>query len=67
MFLKVGKCPECEQLRRENVYLRKLVDNLLASRGIKPVENPADITPDDPEEIRRQEIEKRGGKIYGEG
>jgi len=67
MFFKVGKCPECEQLRRENVYLRKLVDNLLAARGISPVEKPVEVVPDDREEIRRQEIEKRGGRIYGEG
>jgi len=67
MFFKIGRCSECAQLRGENAYLRRLVDNLLASKGVSPVEKSVETIPDDPEEIRRQEIAKRGGQVYGEG
>ena len=67
MFFKIGRCPECERLRDENAYLRKLVDNLLIAHGVTPVEKKEIVLPDDPEEIRRREIEARGGIVCGEG
>lgn len=54
-------------MRNENAYLRKLVDNLLIAHGVTPVEKKEIVLPDDPEEIRRREIEARGGIVCGEG
>lgn len=61
-----GKCKECEGLKRENEYLKTLVDKLLMSQGVQPVspqsETLLDDTDDDKEERARKE---KGLMQYG--
>jgi len=61
-----GKCKVCERLRAENEYLKKLIDNLLSSKGISPVtmeEIPLEETEEDKAE--RANVEK-GVIKYGD-
>ena len=61
-----GKCKVCERLKAENEYLKKLVDNLLSSKGISPItqeEIPLEETEEDKAE--RANVEK-GVIKYGD-
>jgi len=61
------KCETCERLKAENEYLKKLIDNLLMSRGVNPViPNEETILEETEEEKKDRALSEKGVLRYGE-
>lgn len=60
------KCKTCEALRKENDYLKKLVDSLLIKKGVQPVYESDDMQLDETEDEKMaRALKERGAIQYG--
>ena len=62
MFKLFGRCQSCDELQKQNEYLRKLCDNLLSARGINPV-TPAPALDDDTDDDKADRALRESGAI----
>ncbi len=59
-------CKVCAQLKEENAYLKKLVDNLFQSKGVAPVDNQPGIVEESENEKLDRALAERGAIKYGD-
>jgi len=62
--MKFGSCKVCEHLKRENEYLKTLIDRLLVKQNLAPItQNPPK---EEKEEDEFEKIIAEGGQVFGE-
>ncbi len=60
------KCPDCERVKEENLYLKGLINSLLVKQGLEPVivAKPKELTPE--EKAHLEKIDKGALEEFGE-
>lgn len=62
-----GKCKLCEHLKAENEYLKKLIDNLLLSKGVNPITLQEETILEDTEDEKKDRaLNEKGVQRYGD-